>query len=170
MLTLPCAAVIVASLRRAGFGEVSNPPRCIVDLLQAELELANDRLPAESRPLSHLVLFGSRYSVRSLYKQMDWLQHVHVVSFVIFRVVGCHYFLRVVWPYASLGITNLTGGVTLVLSLMAVVVMMQGAKPSDQPLPGAAAIVEAQAMATGGRSGSYKKKLKKESNGNKKAN
>lgn len=159
-----CVAVLFLC---AGFGEISNPPRCIVDLLQAEMEIANDRLPAQAQPLTHLDLFGKRRSVRAIYRWMDWLQHVHVVAFIIFRVVGCHYFLRVVWPYASLPITNLSGGITLLLSLMAVVVMLQGSKPSEQPFPGSAAIVEAQAMSGSDESSSRKKKR---SNGNKKAN
>lgn len=148
---------------------MSNPPRCIVDLLQAEMEIANARLPDTARPVTHIDLLGKRRSVRALYRRMDWLQHMHVVSFIIFRVVGCHYFLRVVWPYASLPIINLTGAVTLLLSLMAAVVMLQSSKPSEQPFPGAAAIVEAQAM-SGGDESSRRKKKSVKGDGNKKAN
>lgn len=47
--------------------------------------------------------------------------------FIAFRFVGVHYFLSVVYPYAALYCTRISGGVTLALSLIATLVMLQTA-------------------------------------------
>ena len=129
VLSVSCAAAL------SGFGEVSNPPRCVVDLLQAAIDASNDALPKGSAPVKQVRVLGQNRSVKSLQSLMDSLQQVHLGLFVAFRVVGTHYFLAVCWPYAALPVTLWSGGVTLVLSLMAVVVMLQ-----PKPKEGAAAV------------------------------
>ena len=150
------------------FGEVSNPPRCVVDLVQcmiddqtekhvarsagAKASSSNSRsadgngvasgngshdgsgsgvalsTPVVTAPaLSHVRLLGRSVPMSSVKVGLASLLQWHIGLFMAFRIVGVKFMYYVVWPFASLPVTNVTGAVTLVLSLMAVVVMLQGA-------------------------------------------
>jgi len=139
-LTVPAfvqPSALDCTLAFVGFwlGEISNPPRCVVDLLQYQIDVQHDawtrRNPSEKDARAggptQLVLMGRSYAIRSVKRQMISLTNTHVAMFIAFRFVGVHYFLKLVWPYAALECTRITGGVTLVLSLAAVVAMLQGA-------------------------------------------
>lgn len=152
-------------------GEVSNPPRCVVDLVQCMVDAQTEtHVAAHGRsakangsnsasangsgngvasgngshdgsgsgvalsspvssapPLSHVRLLGRSVPMSSVKAGLASLLQWHVGLFMAFRIVGVKFMYYVVWPFASLPVTNVTGGVTLVLSLMAVVVMLQGA-------------------------------------------
>jgi hypothetical protein len=160
-------------------GEISNPPRCVVDLLQYQIDaqrdawarargLANQPLQEEKQNTaaiaggpSELTLFGRSYSMRTVKDLMNSLQNIHLGTcstrgvaltnhrdaasfhscpslsllvvvvcagmFIAFRFVGVHYLLRIVWSHAELGCTRVAGGVTLALSLLATLVMLQDA-------------------------------------------
>ena len=105
-------------------GEISNPPRCVVDLLQYQIDTQAN---SSSKPSSQFItVFGSRYNVASLMKKMEVLARTHLILFIIFRFVGVQ-FVAVSYMHIQHSITAWMGGITLVLSLMAMVVMIQGA-------------------------------------------
>jgi hypothetical protein len=128
-------------------GEISNPPRCIVDLLEFEIEAQSAATSTSAQQLTsksthtsgetpvaptppHVVhLFGRSYSVPLVRSLLRSCAQVHLALFVLFRFVGAQYFVSVVWAYATLQATMWTGSLTLALSLVAMVSMINDARP-----------------------------------------
>jgi hypothetical protein len=141
--TLVDKVALDSFLALGGFwvGEISNPPRCLVDILQAEIDVQVEKHEAAFRrrggrpdakptPLTQVnVPFWGIVRIDPLKKFMASSQNFHVILFVIFRFVGTQYMFQVVWPYAMLKVTNVCGIVTLILSLIALVVMFTGGTP-----------------------------------------
>lgn len=92
---------------------------------QCGAEALTDKGAAKSKQ-SVALYDGRRYSVPRLLRLCDTLASYNLVLFIIFRFVGIRYYLAVVVPYCNYAVTSWMGGTTLALSLMAMVVMLQG--------------------------------------------
>jgi len=153
-LVVPCwlyRSGLDTSLAFGGYflGEMSNPPRCITDLIRHAVDIrTNGKAPGILAMDSHMHrmtngpspkaddddapppttripiwwLCGS-HTLRQLQHLVHNLQLLHVVLFLAFRFIGVHYFVSIVWPHAST-VTIVTGGLTLLLSIGAVMMML----------------------------------------------
>jgi hypothetical protein len=66
-------------------GEISNPPRCIVDLLEYQIDTQKSASKDKPLPSRFVTILGKRYSVGQLQKTMATLAKIHLWSFVAFR-------------------------------------------------------------------------------------
>jgi len=147
-------------------GEISNPPRCIVDLIQVEIDLEKaqwvkrrkkvdsdenngahgDHGGASTKgngngsnggssksPMTHATFFGHSWPLTTLEKTMSSLLTFHLIMFIALRFLGTHYMYEFVWKQAELNVTLVGGGITTILSWMAVVAMLQGARAGNSP-------------------------------------
>jgi len=145
-------------------GEISNPPRCIVDLIQAEIDLEKaehvKRIKkvddaangtngstkggtngngnsgngvSSSQPMTHATVWGNSWPLTTLEKTMASLLTFHLIMFIVLRFLGTHYMYEFVWKQAELNVTLVGGGITTILSWMAVVAMLQGARAGNSP-------------------------------------